>query len=87
MYAKHFDSCEMYANLSKCWQLEREPGTDILLAGKFLCNNYRQALNILKTEGALQAWMQQGKIDSVDRFHEWRRGENVFPGPEEHRED
>ncbi|KAJ7687992.1 hypothetical protein B0H14DRAFT_3101286 [Mycena olivaceomarginata] len=46
-YAKHFDSCETYANLSK-----------------FLCDNYRQALGILKTEGALRTWMQQEKIDS-----------------------
>jgi hypothetical protein len=40
MYAKHFDSCETYTNLSKCWWLEREPGTEVLLAGKFLCDNY-----------------------------------------------
>ncbi|KAJ7788156.1 hypothetical protein B0H14DRAFT_3504535 [Mycena olivaceomarginata] len=52
MYAKHFDSCKMYANLSKFF--------------------------ILKTEGALQAWMQQEKIDSVDRFHEWLVEEKMY---------
>ncbi|KAJ7790880.1 hypothetical protein B0H14DRAFT_3094581 [Mycena olivaceomarginata] len=60
-YAKHFDSCETYANLSK-----------------FLCDNYRQALGILKTEGALRAWMQQEKIDSVNRFHEWLVEEKTY---------
>ncbi|KAJ7878793.1 hypothetical protein B0H14DRAFT_3435392 [Mycena olivaceomarginata] len=49
-YAKHFDSFETYANLSK-----------------FLCNNYRQALSILKTEAPLQTWMRQEGIDSVER--------------------
>ncbi|KAJ7853472.1 hypothetical protein B0H14DRAFT_3450155 [Mycena olivaceomarginata] len=45
---------------------------------KFLCDNYRQALGILKTEGALRAWMQQEKIDSVDRFHEWLVEEKTY---------
>jgi hypothetical protein len=77
-YAKHFDSWETYTNLSKCRLLEREPGTDVLLVGKFLCDNYRQALGILKTEGALQAWMQQEKIDSMDRSHEWLVEEKTY---------
>jgi hypothetical protein len=77
-YAKHFDSCETYANLSRCWLLERKAGTDVLSAGKFLCDNYRQALGILKTEGALQAWMRQEKIDSVDQVHEWLVEEKTY---------
>ncbi|KAJ7343266.1 hypothetical protein DFH08DRAFT_1009750 [Mycena albidolilacea] len=60
-YAKHFDSFETYANLSK-----------------FLCSNYRQALTILKTEGALQTWMQHEGVDSVDRFHEWLTEERSY---------
>ncbi|KAF8142374.1 hypothetical protein K438DRAFT_2030121 [Mycena galopus ATCC 62051] len=60
-YAKHFDSFETYANLSK-----------------FLCNNYRQALTILKTEGALRTWMRQEGVDSVDRFHEWLAEEKTY---------
>ncbi|KAF8145755.1 hypothetical protein K438DRAFT_1991521 [Mycena galopus ATCC 62051] len=60
-YAKHFDSFEMYANLSK-----------------FLCNNYHQALAILKTEGALRTWMQQEKVDGVERFHEWLEEEKTY---------
>ncbi|KAF8128329.1 hypothetical protein K438DRAFT_2000344 [Mycena galopus ATCC 62051] len=61
MYAKHFDSFETYANLSK-----------------FLCNNYQQALGILKTEGALRTWMQQEKVDGMDRFHEWLEEEKTY---------
>ncbi|KAJ7309178.1 hypothetical protein DFH08DRAFT_823603 [Mycena albidolilacea] len=45
---------------------------------KFLCANYRQALEILKTEGALQTWMQQEKVDSTDRFHEWLVEEKAY---------
>ncbi|KAF7367948.1 hypothetical protein MSAN_00859900 [Mycena sanguinolenta] len=45
---------------------------------KFLCNNYRQALTILKTEGALQAWMRQEGVDGVDQFHEWLAEEKVY---------
>ncbi|KAJ7321900.1 hypothetical protein DFH08DRAFT_1030550 [Mycena albidolilacea] len=36
------------------------------------------ALGILKTEGALWAWMQQEKIDSVDRSHEWLVEEKMY---------
>ncbi|KAJ7859641.1 hypothetical protein B0H14DRAFT_2577071 [Mycena olivaceomarginata] len=39
---------------------------------------FLQALGILKTEGALRAWMQQEKIDSVDRFHEWLVEEKTY---------
>ncbi|KAJ7857422.1 hypothetical protein B0H14DRAFT_3085219 [Mycena olivaceomarginata] len=60
-YARHFDSFETYANLSK-----------------FLCNNYRQALAILKTEGALRTWMRHEGVDDVDRFHEWLTEEKAY---------
>ncbi|KAJ7339786.1 hypothetical protein DFH08DRAFT_963835 [Mycena albidolilacea] len=45
---------------------------------KFLCANYRQALEILKAEGALQTWMRQEKVDSMDRFHEWLVEEKAY---------
>ncbi|KAJ7787476.1 hypothetical protein B0H14DRAFT_2267245, partial [Mycena olivaceomarginata] len=60
-YAKHFNSFETYANLSK-----------------FLCNNYRQALSILKTEAPLQMWMRQEGIDSIERFHKWLGEERSY---------
>ncbi|KAJ7840735.1 hypothetical protein B0H14DRAFT_2587320 [Mycena olivaceomarginata] len=38
---------------------------------KFLCNNYRQALTILKTEPMLMTWMLQEGIHSCEEFHQW----------------
>jgi restriction endonuclease Mrr len=35
-------------------------------------------LEILKTEGALQTWMRQEKVDSTDRFHEWLVEEKAY---------
>ncbi|KAJ6447724.1 hypothetical protein C8R45DRAFT_948397 [Mycena sanguinolenta] len=36
---------------------------------KFLCNNYRQALKILKTEPELKQWMAREGVDDYDSFH------------------
>ncbi|KAJ7609640.1 hypothetical protein FB45DRAFT_1038738 [Roridomyces roridus] len=44
----------------------------------FLCTNYRQALNILKTEPALHAWMEREGIEDVETFHEWLREEREY---------
>ncbi|KAJ7836778.1 hypothetical protein B0H14DRAFT_3460500 [Mycena olivaceomarginata] len=60
-YVKHFDSFEMYANLSK-----------------FLCNNYCQALTILKTEPTLVTWMLQEGIHSCEEFHQWLEEEKAY---------
>jgi hypothetical protein len=49
-----------------------------LTTGKFLCNNYRQALGILKTEPALRAWMRQEAVDGVETFHEWLEEEKLY---------
>jgi hypothetical protein len=35
-------------------------------------------LTILKTEGALQTWMQHEGVDSVDRFHKWLTEERSY---------
>ncbi|KAF8182173.1 hypothetical protein K438DRAFT_1486466, partial [Mycena galopus ATCC 62051] len=45
---------------------------------KFLCNNYRQALTILKTEPVLRTWMRQEGIDSVETFYEWLEEEKTY---------
>jgi hypothetical protein len=50
----------------------------IAFEGKFLCNNYRQALAILKTEPALRAWMRQEGVDGVKTFHEWLEEEKAY---------
>ncbi|KAJ7197841.1 hypothetical protein GGX14DRAFT_374768 [Mycena pura] len=46
--------------------------------GKFLCTNYWQALNILKTEPALQDWMRQERLESFDEFHQWLLEEKEY---------
>ncbi|KAJ7814778.1 hypothetical protein B0H14DRAFT_3476791 [Mycena olivaceomarginata] len=48
------------------------------LRRKFLCNNYRQALAILKTEPALRAWMRQEGVDGVKTFHKWLEEEKAY---------
>jgi hypothetical protein len=35
-------------------------------------------LEILKTEGALQTWMRQEKVNSTDHFHEWLMEEKAY---------
>ncbi|KAJ7491580.1 hypothetical protein B0H11DRAFT_2398988 [Mycena galericulata] len=37
--------------------------------GKFLCNNYKQALGILETEPALWDWMKSQGVASFEEFH------------------
>ncbi|KAJ6459300.1 hypothetical protein C8R45DRAFT_1109624 [Mycena sanguinolenta] len=46
--------------------------------GKFLCDNYRQALKILKTEPELKRWMLVEGIDDYDTFHVWLEEEREY---------
>ncbi|KAJ7779945.1 hypothetical protein B0H16DRAFT_1830520 [Mycena metata] len=45
---------------------------------KFLCNNYEQALDILRTEPALRQWMRKEGIESTDVFKEWLKEEKEW---------
>ncbi|KAJ7083938.1 hypothetical protein B0H15DRAFT_923758 [Mycena belliarum] len=45
---------------------------------KFLCNNYHQALTILKTEMALKTWMRQEGVLGFEEFHQWLEEEKVY---------
>ncbi|KAF7374152.1 hypothetical protein MSAN_00296900 [Mycena sanguinolenta] len=45
---------------------------------KFLCDNYRQALKILKTEPELKRWMVQERIEDYDTFHLWLEEERDY---------
>ncbi|KAJ7747085.1 hypothetical protein B0H14DRAFT_3097053 [Mycena olivaceomarginata] len=45
---------------------------------KFLCDNYRQALKILKTEPALKHWMRDEGIEDYDTFHVWLEEEKEY---------
>ncbi|KAJ7678318.1 hypothetical protein DFH06DRAFT_1121808 [Mycena polygramma] len=63
-YIKHHDNFETYANLGE--------------QSKFLCNNYTQALSILKTETALQSWMEKQGVESYDQFRLWLKEEQEW---------
>ena len=43
-----------------------------------MCNNYQQALKILKSEGTLAAWMKQEGVDSFDQFDRWLAEEKEY---------
>ncbi|KAF7330710.1 hypothetical protein MSAN_02446700 [Mycena sanguinolenta] len=45
---------------------------------KFLCDNYRQALKIIKTEPELKRWMMQEGIEDYDTFHLWLEEEKDY---------
>ncbi|KAF7374056.1 hypothetical protein MSAN_00286500 [Mycena sanguinolenta] len=45
---------------------------------KFLCDNYRQALKILKTEPELKRWMAREGLDDYDSFHVWLEEERQY---------
>ncbi|KAJ7603085.1 hypothetical protein B0H17DRAFT_1222587 [Mycena rosella] len=45
---------------------------------KFLCNNYDQALDILKTEDTIKTWMAREGIQLADVFHHWLEEERVW---------
>ncbi|KAF8157569.1 hypothetical protein K438DRAFT_1777209 [Mycena galopus ATCC 62051] len=45
---------------------------------KFLCDDYQQALKILKTEPALKRWMVQEGIEDYDMFHVWLEEEKEY---------
>ncbi|KAJ7017115.1 hypothetical protein C8F04DRAFT_891420, partial [Mycena alexandri] len=45
---------------------------------KFLCNNYEQALDILRTESTLREWMRKEGIESGDVFKEWLKEEKEW---------
>ncbi|KAF7342696.1 hypothetical protein MSAN_02027500 [Mycena sanguinolenta] len=45
---------------------------------KFICDNYRQALKILKTEGELKRWMALEGVEDYDSFHVWLEEEREY---------
>ncbi|KAF7342695.1 hypothetical protein MSAN_02027400 [Mycena sanguinolenta] len=45
---------------------------------KFLCDNYHQALKIIKTEPELKWWMSVEKIEDFDTFHVWLEEERDY---------
>ncbi|KAJ6474311.1 hypothetical protein C8R45DRAFT_935708 [Mycena sanguinolenta] len=45
---------------------------------KFLCDNYQQALKIIRTEPDLKRWMAVEGIEDVDTFHVWLEEERDY---------
>ncbi|KAJ7784074.1 hypothetical protein B0H14DRAFT_3095688 [Mycena olivaceomarginata] len=45
---------------------------------KFLCDNYKQALGILKTEHKIRQFMAKEEIANYQVFHDWLEEEKVF---------
>ncbi|KAF7367045.1 hypothetical protein MSAN_00963700 [Mycena sanguinolenta] len=45
---------------------------------KFICDNYRQALKIIKTEPELKRWMSVEGIEGYETFHEWLKEEQDY---------
>ncbi|KAF7330728.1 hypothetical protein MSAN_02445400 [Mycena sanguinolenta] len=45
---------------------------------KFLCDNYQQALKILKSEPELKRWMAQEGVENYDSFHVWLEEERNY---------
>lgn len=43
-----------------------------------MCNNYRQALGVLKTEETLKIWMEREGIETYDEFHKWLAEEREY---------
>ena len=72
-FMKQIDDLETYANLSTCFVNVVSPHSGVV--GKFLCDNYRQALKILKTEPELKRWMSIEGIEGYDTFHVWLKEE------------
>jgi hypothetical protein len=74
-YIKHYDSFHTYANLSGS-----APSCSILIQcpGKFITNNYKQAINILKKEDALCTWMREEGILDYSVFRVWLEEEKTF---------
>ncbi|KAJ6605926.1 hypothetical protein B0H10DRAFT_2310689 [Mycena sp. CBHHK59/15] len=62
-FMSHMDRLETSANLSLC---------------TFLCNNYYQSINILRTLPALRHWMKSNNIQSFSVFDTWIKEEYEF---------
>ncbi|KAJ7812493.1 hypothetical protein B0H14DRAFT_3090485 [Mycena olivaceomarginata] len=75
-FMKQIDDLEVYANLSRGFFIAFTTADGNL--GKFLCDNYRQALKILQTEPALKRWMQEEGVEDYDTFHVWLEEEKEY---------
>src|SRR6266550_903259 len=80
LFLEHMDNLETYANLSK-------PGFRLLYPislyslvspGRFLVNNYKQAVEILRSEPTLLTAMQAQGISDINIFTDWLEEERQY---------
>src|SRR6266550_179294 len=80
LFLEHMDNLETYANLSK-------PGFRLLYPislyslvspGRFLVNNYKQAVEILRSEPTLLSAMQAQGISDINIFTDWLEEERQY---------
>ena len=77
-YMRHVDEFETYANLSKVFSaLCNKSSTDSFI-GKFIVDNYKQALEILQTEAPLRAVMKRHGITDPTIFRTWLDEEKMY---------
>ncbi|KAJ6512803.1 hypothetical protein C8R45DRAFT_813683, partial [Mycena sanguinolenta] len=68
-FMKQTDDLETYTNLSMCIVYSLSAATHWLALGKFICDNYCQALKIIKTEPELKWWMVQEGLRTMILFY------------------
>jgi hypothetical protein len=79
LFLQHMDNLETYANLSKLrFRILSNVHMLKSFPGKFLVNNYRQALDLLKTEPTLRSTMKAQGISDVTVFADWLREEREY---------
>lgn len=76
-YAKHCDENDTSQNLSKSANKILAYAVTNMITGKFLVNNYRQALKIIAGEGSLSTAMKSRGI-SADDFEQWLVEERAY---------
>ena len=76
---RHVDEFETYANLSKVFRntLCNKSSTDRFI-GKFIVDNYKQALEILQMEAPLRAVMKRHGITNPAIFRTWLDEEKMY---------
>ncbi len=76
-YMRHMDNYETYANLSKL-NFFKFTRLQVTVAGKFLVDNYKQALDILQSEVLLLEMMEKRGITDPVIFRTWLDEEKSY---------
>jgi hypothetical protein len=77
-YLRHTDTFDTFLNLSKYYFYQSLVTGLIFTPGKFLMNNYHQALQILESEAMVLASMERQGIANAAIFSEWLKEEKQY---------